>query len=137
LGHTDTTDDQRNKVVHDQAGKYLLLNEASLFTVKEIQANVIFESSERCFNFPSHTIEFLQGPGRERLLRQIGQKVFIKVFFDLDLDDPEIDPVFGGTVIYIYIVKRPVIPKILINRMIFCFPDSPSPQDIMMFDVKL
>ena len=48
---------QFTEVVHGESGKDLLGDVLHLFTLKQAQANGIFELTERSFNAPAQTVE--------------------------------------------------------------------------------
>ena len=58
---------QFSKVVHDEAGKDLLVDVLRLLCVEMEEADGIFQLTERGFNAPAHSIEFFQFIRREGL----------------------------------------------------------------------
>ena len=75
--------DQFGKVVHDQSGKDLLVDELHLFRMKVKQAEGVFQFPEGGFNAPAHMIELLQFQGRKRFRIQIGENGFIGILCNL------------------------------------------------------
>ena len=88
---------QFSKVVHDEAGKDLLVDVLRLLCVEMEEADGIFQLTKRGFNAPSHSIEFFQFIRREIVNRKVCNNGLEIARWKEKPNDPKWDSVkYGG-----------------------------------------
>ena len=71
----NTGSGQGTKIIEDQAGEDLLMNERTLYAVEKAHSDVVLKKAERRFNIPSKMIDILQ-IGDCKRVREVSNEIF-------------------------------------------------------------